>query len=244
MESRLEAHPYNTWQLLKVYWQSTQRVSAYLFFIAVMLMTMSIVGMNVVFNYWINDFYDALQAYSKTDVFLLLKIFFFLASIYIVLQVYRYYLSQFLGLRWRRWLTEQFITRWLTKRGYYYLETFDKQQTDNPDQRIQEDIGSLVTISLDLIMGLLSSIATIFAFVYVLWKLSGTIHLPLGKWGTLNIPGYLVWVSIIYAALGTYFTFKIGRPLIDLNFEQQRREASFRFSAVDLRTHAEHVALY
>lgn len=243
MSRQLEDRPYTAWQLIKAYWQSNERVFAYAFLVSVFAMSMIIVGLEVVFTDWYNLFYDALQDYNRPGAIDLLWVFCFLAALYIVLAVYRFYLQSYLGLRWRRWLTEQFLDRWLKRRSYYYLENFDKQ-TDNPDQRIQEDVASLVTSSLELSLGLVSAIATIFAFIYILWKLSGVITVPLGSLGTFHVAGYLVWVCILYASIGTLLTFKIGRPLVPLNFEQQRREANFRYAAVDLRTHAENVALY
>ena len=231
------------WQLIKSYWQSDQRLPAYLFISITMVMTVSLVGLDVVFNYWYNYFYNALQAYDKHGVVRLLMVFCLIAAFYIVLAVYRYYISQLFGLRWRRWLTEQFVGRWLQRRSYYLLENFD-EKTDNPDQRIQEDIGSLISFSIDLSMGLIGAITTFLAFIYVLWQLSGQLTIPLGRFGTFHISGYLVWVGVIYALFGTLLAFKIGRPLVPLNFEQQRREATFRFAAVDVRAHAENVALY
>jgi putative ATP-binding cassette transporter len=243
MSQQLESRPYTAWQLIRSYWQSSQKFSAYLLFISVIVMTIAIIGMEVVLTYWYNYFYDALQDYNKQGAYNLLAIFMFLAALFIVLQVYRYYLQQFLGLRWRRWLTEQFLKRWLEKKSYYYLENFD-ESTDNPDQRIQEDIAALVTSSLELSVGLFAAVATFIAFITILWKLSGPITLPLGVLGTYVIPGYLVWVAMIYSFIGTLFAFRIGYPLVSLNFEQQRREANFRFAAVDLRSHAENIALY
>jgi putative ATP-binding cassette transporter len=231
------------WQLIKSYWRSKQRASAYLTLCVIIGMTIALVGVDVLLNYWYNSFYNALQAYDKKSVIHLLGFFCLLAASYIIIAVYRYYISQKFGLRWRRWLTDQFIARWLRKRSYYYLENFD-EQTDNPDQRIQEDITTLVSSSIDLTTGLVTAIATLVAFIYVLWHLSGVITFSLGSWGVMHIPGYLVWVSIIYSLVGSFITLKIGRPLVPLNFEQQRREATFRFAAVDLRTHAEDVALY
>lgn len=243
MSQDLQPRPYTAWQLIHSYWQSEQRVFAYSFFIFVIIMSISIVGMEVVFNYWYNYFYDSLQEYDKRGAIDLLKIFMFLATVFIVLAVYRYYMQQYLALRWRNWLTNQFLNRWLENKSYYYLEHFD-ESTDNPDQRLQEDIASLVTSSLDLSIGLIGSVTTFFAFIYILWTLSGNLALNLGGFGTYNVPGYLVWVSMIYAVFGTLFAFKIGYPLVALNFEQQHREANFRFAAVDLRTHSENVALY
>lgn len=243
MEQRLLAHPYTAWQLIKVYWNSEQRYSAYALLIGVFFFTIVLVGFDVAFTTWYNYFYDALQDYDTRGAVDLLAIFCLMAAVAIILAVYRYYVQAYLALRWRRWLTWQFLDRWLANNSYYYLENFD-EQTDNPDQRIQEDINSLVQNTLSLAVGLLSSVITIFAFIYVLWELSGILNLPLGPLGTWHLHGYLVWVGIIYALAGTFLTFKIGRPLISLNFEQQRKEANFRFAAIDLRSHAENVALY
>lgn len=214
----------------------------FLFTVAI-FMTVTLVAFDVVFNYWYNHFYDALQAYDKPTTVYLLVIFFAIAFTYIVVAVYRYYISQLFGLHWRRWLTEQFIGRWLQHRTYYLLENFD-EQTDNPDQRIQEDVGSLVTMTMDLTMGMMSAVTTFIAFIYILWSLSGIFTISLGRFGTYHVPGYLVWVGVLYALIGTLLTIKLGRPLVMLNFEQQRREATFRYAAIDLRTHAENVALY
>ncbi len=243
MDIGLQSRRYTAWQLIKAYWQSKERKFAYFMIAVTLVMTVSLVGMDVLFNKWYNHFYDALQEYDKRSVFDLMKVFVFIAATYIVIAVYRYYVQAYLALRWRQWLTKEFLNRWLEKRSYYYLENFD-ETTDNPDQRIQEDVGSLVGLSLDLTIGIVSSVATIGAFIYILWTLSGTVTIPLGSLGALHIPGYLVWVAVIYALIGTMCTFKIGFPLVSLNFEQQRREANFRFAAIDLRSHAEHVALY
>ncbi len=243
MEIGLQSRSYTTWQLIKAYWQSPDRIFAYLMLSLALLMTVSMVGMDVLFNKWYNHFYDALQDYNKRIAIDLLIIFMFIAAVNIIIAVYRYYVQSYLGLRWRKWLTRQFINRWLEKRSYYYLENFD-ELTDNPDQRIQEDVGSIVTMSLDLTIGMVSSITTIAAFVYILWTLSGILTVPLGMLGSYHLPGYLVWVALFYALIGTYCTLKIGRPLVSLNFNQQKLEANFRFAAIDLRSHAEHVALY
>src|SRR5579872_4005931 len=117
MSLHLERRPYTVWQLLKAYWQSEQRASAYAFLSSVLVMSMFLVGMDVLFTDWYNVFYDALQDYNWHSAYDLLVIFIFLASIYIVLAVYRYYLQSFLGLRWRRWLTKEFLKRWLENRG-------------------------------------------------------------------------------------------------------------------------------
>lgn len=243
MNQYLHASHYTIWELIKLYWKSDQRKHAYIFFAVAMGMTVLLVAFEVVFNYWYNYFYDALQNYNQQLAMKLLVAFVGIAAVYIFLAVYRFYIAQLFGLRWRKWLTQEFLSRWLENKSYYNLETFD-EKTDNPEQRIQEDIASVVSYSIQLSIGLVGAVATFFAFVSILWSLSGPLVLSLGSWGVLRLPGYLVWVSLLYAFVGSYFTIKLGSPLVPLNFEQQRREATFRFAATDLRAHAEHVALY
>jgi putative ATP-binding cassette transporter len=239
----LPGEDYTIWRLIKAYFQSDERWFAYGFSALIISLTVSLVGLDLVFNYWYSHFYDALQAYDKPSVLRLLLYFCGIAATMIIIAVYRYYVTQFFNLRWRKWLTNQFVGRWLQHRSYYLLENFD-EKTDNPDQRIQEDVTAIISNTIDLVVGVLGAIMTLFTFIFVLWSLSGHLTISLGSLGKFVIPGYLVWVGVLYASLGTYLTVKIGRPLVALNFEQQKREATFRYAAVEVRTHAEHIALY
>lgn len=244
MDQLGDSSQFTVWQLIKKYWQSEQKFGAYLLYSILVVLTVSVVGAELILNYWYNYFYNALQEYKEYDALRLLVIFFIIAFTYIALLVTRFYIWQVFGLNWRRWLTKQFIERWLKGRGYYYLENFDVQ-TDNPDQRIQDDVGALIANSIDLSISLIGNILSVIGFSYILWHLSGDVlAIPLGSLGTLHVHGYLMWVAVIYALIGTLITLKIGFPLVPLNFEQQRREATFRFAAMDLRSHAENVALY
>src|SRR5690349_12651083 len=125
MSQVIEPRPYTAWQLLKAYWQSEFRASAYAFLGSVIVISMILVGMDVLFTTWYNYFYNALQDYDWRGALDLLTIFVLMAAVNIVLAVYRYYLQNYLGLRWRRWLTYQFLNRWLDNRSYYYLEDFN-----------------------------------------------------------------------------------------------------------------------
>ena len=243
MDKLIAAQHYTVWSLIKTYWQSQHRLRAYLVYVLLVILTVAVVETDVALTYWSNYFYNALQAYDKHEALFLLGVFMLLALFYISLLVIRFFTWQMFGLHWRRWLTEQVIGRWLQKRGYYYLENFD-EKTDNPDQRIQDDVGTLIANSIDLSLSLIGNILTFVSFIYVLWSLSGVLTIPLGSWGEIHIHGYLVWISVLYSLFGTAITFKVGRPLVNLNFEQQRREATFRYAAIDLRSHAEDVALY
>jgi putative ATP-binding cassette transporter len=206
-------------------------------------LNLGIVYVQVLVNMWINDFYNVLQSLDKARFMAELFRFCILATAYIAQSVYMLYLSQMLQIRWRRWLTEEYLKDWLSRQGYYRMQ-FAEPQTDNPDQRISEDINSFIEITLNLGTTLLSAVATLVSFLAILWQLSGTLSIPLGSLGTLYLPGYMVWAALIYSILGTWLTMRIGNPLILLNFNQQRFEADFRFSMMRIRENSESVALY
>jgi putative ATP-binding cassette transporter len=168
-------------------------------------------------------------------------VFSLLAAFFIVSAVYQLYLQQWLQIRWRNWLTKRYIGRWLGQ-GTHYRMRLKGDQADNPDQRIADDIREFVDSTLNIGIALLGSIVTLVSFVVILWTLSSATPLMIGS-ASYEIPGYLVWAALIYAIVGTWVTHLVGRPLIQLNFDQQRYEADFRFSLVRLRENAEEVTL-
>src|SRR5262250_1427508 len=230
------------WALLHPYWRSEERWSAWLLLIANIVLTLAMVYMTVLFNQWYNLFYNALQDKAQAEFFHQIGRFCVLAAIYIVIAVYRIYLNQMLQIRWRRWLTDRYLKDWLANRNYYRMQ-LKGDGTDNPDQRISEDFRLFVDESLSLGLGFLNAVVTLGSFVGILWSISGPLEIPLGG-ATYIIYGYMVWVAIIYAIVGTWLTHKIGKPLIPLNFHQQKYEADFRFNLVRFRENTEGVALY
>ena len=232
----------DAWRLAKPYWVSEEKWSARGLLLAVVALNLGNVYISVRINEWNNAFYNALQKLDGAEFFRQLGVFSILAAAFIVMAVYAQYLSQMLQIRWRRWLTRRYLGAWLTDRSYYHLEL--KSATDNPDQRISEDLNQFTSYVLTLSLGLLTAVVSLGSFLGILWGLSGPANIPLGTWGNLHIPAYLVWAALLYAGVGTWLTIKIGRPLVPLNFDQQRLEANFRFSLVRLRENAESVALY
>jgi vitamin B12/bleomycin/antimicrobial peptide transport system ATP-binding/permease protein len=230
------------WDLASPYWNSEEKWTARGLLLAVVALNLITVALNVRLNAWNNDFYDALQQYNWSEFWRQFLIFGIIAFSLIVVAVYSLYLRQILHIRWRRWLTDRFLRKWLENQAYYRMQ-LDHATTDNPDQRISDDLDRFATITLALSLGLLSSFVTLASFVTILWTLSGALTIPLGAL-SIEIPGYMVFAALIYAVGGTLFTRWIGNPLIRLNFDQQRYEADFRFSMVRLRENAENVAFY
>ncbi len=192
-------------------------------------------------NDWNARFFNALQEKNEAAFYAELWVWAELVFIFIVIAVYRLWLRQLLVIRWRRWLTGVYFRQWLGERTYYRMELAN-HGTDNPEQRIEQDINDFTQQTLTLTLGLLSEIMTLVTFTLVLWGLSGALELPI--FGGISIPGYMMWVAIVYSALGSWMTYKIGRPLVRVNFDLERYNADFRYRMVRIRENAESIALY
>ena len=221
--------------------RSEDRWRARFLLTVIVALTFGAVFLNVRLNDWNRRFFEMLQNKDTPSFFSLILEFSVLAAIYILIAVYRLYLRQMLEMRWRVWLTHDMVDRWLADKTYYRLELEDRR-TDNPDQRIAEDLNLFTANTLGIALGLLGSLVTLVSFITILWAISGSVTIPVGE--GITIPGYMVWVSIVYAFAGSILTHFIARRLIPLNFEQQRREADFRYGLVRVRENAEGVALY
>jgi vitamin B12/bleomycin/antimicrobial peptide transport system ATP-binding/permease protein len=233
------------WALTKPYWVSKQRTKGLTLLATVIGLALAAVWMEVQFNSWNNDFYNTLQNKDQQEFFRQLGMFTILAFTWIIIVVYQRYFQQMLLIEWRTWLTERFLGEWMRDQAHYRMQLLARAGAspiagvDNPDQRIADDLRLFVDYTLTLSLGLLSAAVTLVSFLAILWGLSGTLEI----WG-VSIPGYMVWAALIYAIAGSVLTHVIGRPLIKLDFNQQRYEADFRFSLVRIRENSEGVALY
>jgi putative ATP-binding cassette transporter len=244
----------DAWRLTRPYFMtSEEKWSARGLLLAIIAMNLTLVGLSVVLSFWRREFYNALQdkdwkaflellfLYRNTPSGLLPG-FCEVAAVDIVLAVYSVYVNQLLQIRWRHWMTRQFLTEWMADRAYYHISLTAEPGaigTDNPDQRVAEDLRDFTDTTLSLSLGLLSNLVSLFSFVGILWGLSGAIDV----FG-IPIPGYMVWVALAYAAIGTWLTHLVGRPLAILSFRQQRVEADFRYALVRIRENMENIALY
>ena len=239
--TRLREMLRDAWTLIRPYWFSEDRWAGRGLLLVVVVLNLFIVYINVLLSKWYNLFYNSLQDKDFAAFGSLLIRFSWLAGLFIVAAVYQIYLNQMLQIRWRRWLTERYLGAWLTDGAYYRMQ-LTSGETDNPDQRISDDLRLFVTGALSLSIGGMRAVVTLVSFLGILWGLSGSVTLPIGAGVTL--PGYMVWAALAYAIAGTWLTNLIGRPLVRLNFNQQRYEADFRFSLVRFRENTEGVALY
>jgi putative ATP-binding cassette transporter len=220
------------------YFRSEDRRAGWVLLAAVIALELGIVALNVLFNEWNAVFYNAIQDKNWDTFQLQLLIFCGLAALFIVAAVYQLYLQMWLRIRWRTWMTDKYLKRWLHDSTHYRMR-LTGDAADNPDQRIAEDLDLFADKAIRIGVGFLGAIATLISFAAILWNLSNQAQTPyLGA-----IPGYLVWTALFYALFGTLITHLIGKPLVKLNFNQQRFEADFRYHLVRVRENGEQIAL-
>jgi putative ATP-binding cassette transporter len=234
------------WALTVPYFRSEERWKARALLLAIVLLNLGAVYMLVLINDWNRLFYDALEKRNQPVFWEQLGRFTYLAFAYIIIAVYKFYLTQLLELRWRAWMTEHYLQRWLSGKAFYRMElarfTGAGGAPDNPDQRIQEDLNLFTAYTVSLTMGLLNALVTLASFVGILWSLSGGFSFSAGG-STYEIAGFMVWAAVAYCVVGSVITHYIGRPQIPLNFQQQRYEADFRHHMVRVREYSEAIAL-
>ncbi len=234
------------------YFRSEERWKARALLASIIVLNLAAVYMLVLINDWNRLFYDALQNKQQDVFWTQLGRFTWIAFAYIIIAVYKFYLTQLLEVRWRAWLTAHYTTRWLTGHAFYRMELTrftqpeavagNSQSPDNPDQRIQEDLNLFTSYSVSLSMGLLNALVTLVSFVGILWGLSGAFGFTFNG-ARYEIPGFMVWMAVLYCLVGSVLTHYIGRPLISLNFQQQRYEADFRHHMARVREYSESIAL-
>ncbi|PSB91563.1 ABC transporter ATP-binding protein/permease [Candidatus Pandoraea novymonadis] len=231
----------SAWQLIRPYWVSEQRWQGRGLLALVIILNLAIVYINVRINLWNVNFFNALQDHNWSAFRIALLEFILLAFTLVLITTFRVYFRQMLEIKWRQWLTNFNLRKWLEQQAYYWIER--EHLVDNPDQRISEDLHSLTSTSLALFINLLSTLVTLLSFVTILWTLSGALSISLWTMN-VSIPGYMVWVAAIYAIGGSFIIFRIGQPMMNLNYHQQKVEADFRFLLVRLRENSEQIALY
>jgi vitamin B12/bleomycin/antimicrobial peptide transport system ATP-binding/permease protein len=204
------------------------------------------VGMNLRLSFFNRDWFNAIQNKDAATFWSqLFTVFTPWAFLFIASAVLEFVVTSTLIIRWRRWLTGNYVNRWLGAHTHYRM-SLAGGAADNPDQRISEDINCFIDggqigdgiYSFSIL--LISNLSSLVSFAILLWELSANFTLP---YTTIAVPGFLFWVALIYAGVGTLVTHLIGHPLVRLSFERQRYEADFRFSLARLREYAEQVAL-
>jgi putative ATP-binding cassette transporter len=222
---------------------STESRVAIAMIVFLVLINQAQVAMSIRLSFFNRDWFNAIQNKDQAEFWRqLLTVWVPWVVILLLSAIIEYVVQSTLIIRWRRWLTNRYVGRWLNGNTHYRM-ALAGSQTDNPDQRIAEDVNRFIDPDSGLYgysITLISNLSSLVSFSIILWSLSANFTLP---WTDIKVPGFLFWVALIYATVGTLVTHMIGHPLSKLLFTQQKYEADMRFSIARLREYGEQVAL-
>lgn len=230
----------NFFRLTKTWLKAPDRGDARLLIAVLLLLTGVQVGIQIMFNLWNRDFFNALENRDGIAFRAQIIKFFVLAAASMATAVYQLYFKQLIQLRWRGWLTNHLLGSWLRDGRQYQLEMAGVG-AENPDQRIADDVRMACDLAVHFVTGLLTAVLMLTAFVGILWTLSGALEITLAG-RDISIPGYMVWAALLYAMLGTTLTWLVGRPMVRLNVERMAAEGDFRFGLTRARESGEGIA--
>lgn len=226
------------WLLAKNYLSPKQSIKPLCYFWVIIFFNLVAVRLDILFSNWYNAMYSALQEMNVSVFWQQMVVFSLLATVHVLNVLFTYYISQRFKIQWRTWLNGHYVEKWTANQAYYKT-LYSLNQLDNPDQRIQQDIESYINSSLSFATGVISSTVSLIAFTAILWNLSGSMEIAGYK-----IPHMMVFLVFIYVLITSVIAFRIGRPLIKLNFANERLNANYRYSLIRLKEYAESIAFY
>ena len=242
----MEEKNFSTWKMFwfifKGYWCSEKKWEAIGLLVGVIVLNLAMVYLLVRLNSWHNEFFSMFGGTNYSQFWPLLLEFALIAFLFIVFAANALYLQELLRLKWRIWLTKKYVGLWMQDQSYYRLQVLEKD-TDNPDQRISEDVGAFSRLTLELLIGFVRKVTGLVAFSLILWNISGTLSFTFAGIA-ISIPGYMFWACLLYAVIGTWLAHLVGKKLIKLKYDQQKYEADFRFGMMRLRENSESIAFY
>jgi vitamin B12/bleomycin/antimicrobial peptide transport system ATP-binding/permease protein len=215
-------------EFLVALWLSPGRRSLALLIIGTAFVICATAAAQVGLNAWNRPFYEAIAERNFFAFLYQLLVFAAIAGCLLVLNVAQAWLREMIKLKSRDWLTRDLFAEWL-KPGASTRLAGAGEIGINPDQRIHEDARRLSELSADLGIGLLQASLLLLSFLGVLWSISGALDIWICGI-SLTIPGYMVWCALLYAASGSWLTWRVGRPLVGMNSQRYQRESEFRFA--------------
>ncbi|MBR1134793.1 MULTISPECIES: ABC transporter ATP-binding protein/permease [Bradyrhizobium] len=229
------------WISARGYWGAAGDRLAWPFTIGLLILIVGTVAFQYGINVWNRSIFDAIEKRDSATVFHLTAIFFPLAIGSVILAVSQVYARMAIQRRWRAWLTNSIITRWLASGRYYQLNLVSGDHK-NPEYRIAEDLRIATDSPVDFVAGVTSALLSAATFIVVLWTIGGALTLRLG--GTeLTIPGFLVLAAVIYAAIASGSIVTIGRRFVQTSEDKNQAEADFRYALTRVRENGESIAL-
>ncbi|EGT75290.1 putative aBC transporter-like protein [Haemophilus haemolyticus M21127] len=226
------------WMFAGGYLSPKRSIKPILFFLLIVAMTLLSVRISLVHSEWYKNMYTSLQEFNEPVFWQQMGLFCVIAASSVSAALVSYYLEQRFVINWIEWLNEQLVDKWMAHRAYYKTQ-YLSENLDNPDQRIQQDVQSYVKTTLSLSTGVIDAVTSMISYTILLWGLAG----PMMVLG-VEIPHMMVFLVFGYVIFTTLIAFWLGRPLISLNFINERLNANYRYSLIRIKEYAESIAFY
>lgn len=226
------------WMFAGGYLSPKRSIKPLLFFLLIVAMTLLSVRISLVHSEWYKNMYTSLQEFNESVFWQQMGLFCVIAASAVSTALVSYYLEQRFVINWIEWLNGQLVDKWMANRAYYKTQ-YLSANLDNPDQRIQQDIQSYVKVTLSLSTGVIDAVTSMISYTILLWGLAG----PMMVLG-VEIPHMMVFLVFGYVIFTTLIAFWLGRPLISLNFINERLNANYRYSLIRIKEYAESIAFY
>lgn len=223
------------------YWFGHRNTTDRWLVLALVVLTICQVIVPILVNLWSERLFDALEQRSMHDLVLMIAAVGGIAAFSVTTTTLHLRIKRRLQLGWRRWLTKKLLDRWLSRARHYQV-AFQPGDHDNPDGRIAEDVRVATEAAIELALSLAYCILLLISFIKILWTLSGAPAVTIAGM-TVHVPGYLIYLALIYAGVATGIAQWLGRPLVAVANRRQRNEADFRFGLAQVRGHAQAIAL-
>ncbi|MEH2524336.1 MULTISPECIES: ABC transporter ATP-binding protein/permease [unclassified Bradyrhizobium] len=229
------------WISARGYWGKNGDRLAWLFSSGLLLLIVGHVGFQYGVNVWNRAIFDAIEKRDSATVYYLAAVFFPLAIGSVLLGVAQVFARMGIQRRWRAWLTNAMVSRWLASGRYYQLNLVSGDH-QNPEYRIAEDLRIATDSPVDFVAGVTSAFLSAATFIVVLWTIGGALTVTLGG-STITIPGFLVIAAVIYAALASGSIMTIGRSFVQVSEDKNQAEAEYRYALTRVRENGESIAL-
>jgi putative ATP-binding cassette transporter len=229
------------WQTAGKFWSSDRRFLAWMLSGGLLLAVLALIGAAYAMNLWNRAIFDSLQSRNATAVAWLSLIYFVILAISVILSVTQVYARMTLQRRWRQWLNDRLVDRWLAHGRYYQLNLVSGDHA-NPEYRIADDIRIATEAPVDFVSGVTQAFLSAATFIVVLWTIGGSLHVNLFGWQA-DIPGFLVIAALIYALIASGAMVLIGRRFVQASENKNQSEAEYRYVITRLRENGESIAL-
>src|ERR1700730_5667121 len=229
------------WISARGFWGKSGDRLAWIFSIGLLFLIVTNVGFQYGINVWNRAIFDAIEKRDSATVYYLSAVFFPLAIGSVVLGVAQVFARMGIQRRWRAWLANSVVSRWLTNGRYYQLNLVGGDH-QNPEYRIAEDLRIATDSPVDFAAGVTSAFLSATTFIVVLWTIGGALTVTVTG-SAITIPGFLVIAAVLYAAIASGSIMTIGRGFVQVSEDKNQAEAEYRYTLTRVRENGESIAL-